>query len=378
MKVIANKIIFITLLATIMLCAEAYAQAKHGKVTTVVLDAGHGGKDPGTVWGNYREKDIALQVALELGKLIRSNLPDVKVVYTRDKDVFVPLIQRSEIANKAGADLFISIHVNAVDKGVKSPSGALTLVMGAHNEKANLDVAMRENDVICYEEDYSTTYEGYIPGSTESFIIFSLMQYAHLDQSMTFANMIQSHYRTDTPMPDKGVRQQGVLVLWKTAMPSVLTELGFITNEHDRAVMTSASGQKKLARGLFNAFSRYKGKVEGKSHILLDAGQDRTAAAASESAAAAAGQGEQVAYRIQLCSSAKPLKTNNPQFGSFRGRVTEKKIGGTYKYYTGYCTNYKDAAALQAKVRREIKDAFMVAFQGDRQLSIAQARKLTE
>lgn len=369
MKVIANKIIFITLLATIMLCAEGFAQAKHGKVTTVVLDAGHGGKDPGTVWGNCKEKDIALQVALELGKLIRSNLPDVKVVYTRDKDVFVPLIQRSEIANKAGADLFISIHVNAVDKGVKSPSGALTLVMGAHNEKANLDVAMRENDVICYEEDYSTTYEGYIPGSTESFIIFSLMQYAHLDQSMTFANMIQSHYRTDTPMPDKGVRQQGVLVLWKTAMPSVLTELGFITNEHDRAVMASASGQKKLARGLFNAFSEYKGKVEGKSHILLDADSDRAAAAA---------QGEKVAYLIQLCSSAKPLKSNNPQFGSYRGRVTEKKIGGTYKYYTGYCTNYKDAAALQAKVRREIKDAFMVAFQGDKQLTIAQARKLSE
>ncbi len=365
-----------------LLCTPllSYAQTAPGGVKIIVLDPGHGGKDPGTHYKDFLEKDINLNVALMLGELITKNLPDVKVVYTRKTDVFVPLMTRGDIANKAGADLFLSIHVNAVNPGVQSPSGALTLVMGTKDADRNLTEAMRENDVITYEDDYSTKYEGYVPGSTESFIMFSLMQYANIDQSLSFANTIQKHYKISTPMPDKGIRQQPILVLWKTTMPSVLTELGFLSNATDRATLTTKSGQRKLATALFNAVSEYKANLEGRStpiqlENLPDATSDDASTGTEKSSVA---QDNQVVYCVQVSSSPKRVSTNSTAFKSYRGKVTERRIGRYYKYYVGECATYQEASTLLKTVKKTFSDAFLVAFRGDKQIPLGEARKLTE
>ena len=372
--------IFTTSLWALLLCwpVISSAEVKQLGVKTVVIDAGHGGKDPGTCYKTYREKDINLNVALLFGSMIRENLPDVKVIYTRNTDVFVPLSTRGEIANKANADLFISIHVNAVNPGQTSPSGALTLVMGTKDADRNLEEAMRENDVITYEEDYNTKYEGYIPGSTESFIIFSLMQYANIDQSMTFANILQRHYKVGSPMPDKGVRQQPILVLWKTAMPSVLTELGFLSNAKDRETLTTSSGQKKLARTLFNAFSEYKSKMEGSSHpIQLDDEALSGETTLAQSRVTSAGADRGVLFCVQVCSSTKRISLNDAhEFKSYRGKVTERRVDGRYKYFACELPSYEEADRVLKAVRKTFPDAFMVAFDGDRQISVDEARKL--
>lgn len=382
MKVIDIRLfIRLTLCFAAAMCVSVWCaagQQKHQGVRSIMIDAGHGGKDPGTVWDSHREKDINLSVALMLGEMIEKNLPDVKVHYTRKTDVFVPLHERSEKANKAGVDLFLSIHVNAVDKGKTAPSGALTLVMGQDKADANLDIAMRENDVIMYEDDYTTTYEGYVPGSAESFIIFSLMQYVNIEQSMSFANIIQRHYKTATPMPDRGARQQNLLVLWKTSMPGVLTELGFLSNAEDRKTLCNKAGQKKLATALFNSFSEYKGKVEGKSTaLLIDAGGDSGEQTVQTQEPKAAKKGN-VVYRVQVCSSEKKLSTSGSVLGKYKSMgVTERKVGKLYKYYVGECYNYSQARDLQTKVRKTTKDAFVVAFDGDEQITVGDARKIT-
>ena len=191
--------------------------AERGKVGKVVLDAGHGGKDPGCVYKNCLEKDVTLSIAKKLGALIKKKYPDVEVIYTRSTDVYVPLAERGIIANKAGADLFISIHINAATN--QSARGTSTHVMGMDKQGKNLEVAMRDNDVGVYEDDYTTRYEGYNAGDPASYIMFSLMQYAHQDQSMMFAEIVQKHYKQALPMPDRGTTQEPFLVLWRASMP---------------------------------------------------------------------------------------------------------------------------------------------------------------
>jgi len=244
----------------------------------VVIDAGHGGKDPGAIWGNIKEKNINLAVALRLGALIEQYYPQVQVTYTRRSDVFVELNNRGAIANKAKADLFISIHTNS-SKG-PAPSGSETFVMGLDKTGKSLDVAMRENDVITYEKDYTSKYEGYEPGSPESFIIFNLMQYSYLEQSLALASLVEYQYRQTKQLPSHGVRQGPFLVLWHPAMPSILTEVGFINNTTDSKVITSPEGQEAIARAIFNAFSAYKARVDGKGKpIVLTAKGGKTVAA---------------------------------------------------------------------------------------------------
>ena len=219
------SVVFLSLFGVVI---TANAQKKEIGINTVVIDAGHGGRDAGAVGRIYKEKDINLDVALRLGKMIGQKYPDVKVVYTRKTDVLIPLNERGNIANKAGADLFISIHINSNKSS--APSGTSTYVMGVDKAGKNLDVAMKENDVISYEDDYSTKYQGYVPGSPESFIIFSLIQSAYLSQSCTFADMVQKQFASQTKMQNRGVHQAGFLVLWSAAMPSILAEFGFISN----------------------------------------------------------------------------------------------------------------------------------------------------
>jgi len=242
------------------------AQNKVIGVKTIVIDAGHGGKDPGAVGNNLKEKDITLSVALKLGELIKKHFNDVKVVYTRNTDEFVELFKRAKIANNAKADLFISIHVNSNKK--PDPSGAETYVMGLSKSNGNLDVAMTENAVILTEDNYQKQYDGFDPHSPEAYIIFSLYQNANLDLGLTFSSLIQGEYKKNG-REDRGVKQAGFLVLWKTAMPSVLTEVGFISNSEDAKFLSKEKNQWTLAKSLFNAFSKYKGQLEGKNYKLL-------------------------------------------------------------------------------------------------------------
>lgn len=389
MKLSLFSFLVVTLLVPNLVFGQAVQSA--GKVKTVVLDAGHGGKDPGTVHGKYYEKDVTLNVALSLGKMINENYPDVKVIYTRSTDVYVTLNDRGKIANNAAADLFISIHVDAIDGTSATATGATTYVMGLDKQNSNLDVAMRENDVIVMEEDYTTTYEGYIPGSSESFIIFSLMQYAYQEQSMDFAEIVQNHYTRSTPMRDRGARQAPYLVLWNTSMPSVLTELGYMSHSEDRAFLVSQKGQQTMATALFNAFSEYKSKVEGRAStiFLTDGGNatGTTAPATTTSKPAttttattttkSADSGVQ--YYVQISTLTEKVATNSSRFGSWRSQVSVREFGPrTFKYYVGPVATYSEAVTLQANARKDFKDAFAVAFEGDKQLNLSEARKRTD
>ncbi len=365
----------------------ANAQNTEIGIKTVVIDAGHGGHDAGAVGRLYKEKDINLDVALQLGKLIGEHYPDVKVVYTRQKDVFIGLAERGNIANKAKGDLFISIHVNSVASS--TPSGVSAYVLGVDQTGKNLSEAMKENDVIALEDDYSTKYEGYKPGSAESFIIFSLMQYAHQSQSYLLADMVQKQFTSCTKMKDRGVRQAGFLVLWKTAMPSILAEFGFISNPAEEKFIGSKQGRQTYARCLFNAFSEYKVRCEGRgTRIVLDESQatterqddtpqeaeDSPVSAQQDEDSAASGT-ERVVYRVQIVSSDRKLPKNSSSFGEYRGQVKERVAGGKYKYYVGEAVSYQEALSLQARVRKKIGDAFLVPFLGDEPISMGEARR---
>lgn len=243
-----NRIAISAVLLLMSLCANAF---------TVVIDAGHGGRDAGAVGRKSKEKNINLAVALALGKMIEDNCAGVKVVYTRQKDVFVDLDERANIANRAKADLFISIHTNSTASKV-GPRGAETYTLGMHRAADNLEVAKRENSVITLESNYEEKYEGFDPRSSESYIIFELMQDQNMAQSVRLAKMIQEQFRSVAGRVDKGVHQAGFLVLRATSMPSVLVELGYINNPNEETYLNSASGIQAMAKSVYRAFEAYR------------------------------------------------------------------------------------------------------------------------
>ena len=238
-----------------MLCIAA--KATESKFV-VVIDAGHGGRDGGAVRGSYKEKDINLGVALTLGKMIEENFKDVKVVYTRKSDVFVDLNKRTQTANKAKANLFISIHTNSTAAKSTSVSGCDTYILGLARSEENLAVAKRENSVILLEDDYSTKYQGFDPKSTESYIIFEFMSNKYMEQSLRFADFVQKDFKGVAKRSDRGVRQAGFLVLRQTSMPSVLIELGFINNPSEAKFLSSRLGQRTMATAIYSGFKSYK------------------------------------------------------------------------------------------------------------------------
>jgi N-acetylmuramoyl-L-alanine amidase len=248
------------LLLALLITLPQHTDAQAKKEWVIVIDPGHGGTDPGAVSGTVKEKDITLAVALQLGKLL-SGVENTKVVYTREKDETVELYKRPKKANDSKADLFISIHCNSVESS--KPYGAETWVMGLHRSKANLEVAKTENAVILLEADYQNRYDGFDPNSPEAEIIFSLYQNAYLDQSVEFASLVQKELRTVAQRFDRGVKQAGFLVLYKTNMPGILVEAGFISNENERKYLTTDAGQKAIAASIYNAVLNYREKVDG-------------------------------------------------------------------------------------------------------------------
>lgn len=252
-----RKLLIALLLLTVFV-SSSFNGDEENVFDVVVIDAGHGGNDPGCNGGLSKEKDVTLAIALKLGKLIEDSLKGVKVIYTRKSDKFIELSERSNIANKNNADLFISIHCNANDN--KTASGTETYVMGLHKKEDQLQVSKRENSVIKLEKDYKNnkSYGGFDPNSNEAFIIFSLIQNAYMAKSSTFASHVESEFQKNTKLKSRGVKQAGFLVLWKSTMPGVLIETGFLSNESDRKVLSKDSSQAVMAKSIFNAVRKYK------------------------------------------------------------------------------------------------------------------------
>jgi N-acetylmuramoyl-L-alanine amidase len=254
------KNIAIACFLVIFISANKPLISQNGKIKIITIDAGHGGHDNGCMYGGAREKDVTLSIALKLGEAIEKIMPDVKVIYTRKTDEFIQLHERAGIANRNNADLFISVHCNANKK--TEVSGTETFSMGLHKSGGNLDVAKRENDVILLEKDYQEQYEGFDPNSPEAHIYFSFMQSAYLDQSLKLASLVESNFNQSNH-GSRGVKQAGFMVLWRSKMPSVLIETGFLSNKSDRGFLTSESGQIKIAQTIANGVKEYKKQVEG-------------------------------------------------------------------------------------------------------------------
>lgn len=356
----------------------------------VVIDPGHGGRDAGASGKISKEKNIVLDISLRVGKMINEKFPDMEVIYTRKTDVLVELDKRSEIANKAHANLFISIHANAVKSGSKCPSGAETFVMGNSKEAAHMEVAKLENSVILLEDDYSTRYEGFDPNKPESYIIFQLMQNSYMNQSIDFAEEIQNQFRNFAKRVDRRVKQANFIVLWNTAMPSVLIELGFICHPEEEKFMSSAAGKEKLATAIFNAFSSYKAKIEDRSPFrsgdlgavmqpegttLKPEPQNPNNKSLSEDKSDSAAT-KKVEFCIQIATTSKPKDTNPTNFKN-RTDVERFQTGANlYKYILGRTTNYATAQETLQKIRADFLGAFMVCIVDGKIVPLAEGLKL--
>ncbi len=380
-----NKIlryIYILFLATPVITYGVYAQpavpvtGNQSRIKTVVIDPGHGGKDPGAVSGKAREKDIVLDISLKLGNYIRSAFPDVQVIYTRDKDVFVPLFQRAAIANKNKADLFISIHVNAVDRG--TAQGTETFILGQHRTQENLEVAKKENAVILLEDDYHTTYEGFDPNSPESYIMFELVQDEYLEQSALLASAVQDQFRERANRIDRSVKQAGFLVLRQTTMPSVLIETGFLSHPSERNFLMSDSGRDYLASAIFRAFRDYKKKVEARSsfQIVTSPGQNQPALSVEFPASVSTGNDENpktnIYFSVQIASLSAPKEIKPSNFAGEKDIFMQNQ-GNIYRYFCGKYNSAEQARQAQYRLRVKFKGAFVVAFENDELIPVETA-----
>ncbi len=250
----------VVLIAITLLISGSTSTPPDAKVDVVVIDAGHGGHDNGTHGRLLKEKDLALSIALKVGGYIEKNIPGVKVIYTRKDDRYLALDERANIANKNKADLFICIHANA-NPNTKA-FGTETFVMGLHKDEGNLAIAQRENSVILMDENYEERYEGFNPNSPESYILFELIQSAYLESSLKFAQKVEGQFKERVGRLSRGVKQAGFVVLWRTTMPSVLIETGFLTNSTEEKFLAGDEGQELIASGIYRAFKEYKNEVE--------------------------------------------------------------------------------------------------------------------
>ncbi|NLY25262.1 MAG: N-acetylmuramoyl-L-alanine amidase [Bacteroidales bacterium] len=325
---------------------------------TVVIDPGHGGKDPGAVGSSSKEKDIVLSVGLKVGKLIEKNHPDVNVIYTRNNDSFVALNKRAEIANKAHADLFLSIHCNALDRKRASPQGVETFVLGLHRSKDNLDVAKAENAVIMYEDDYSVKYEGFNPNEPESYIIFEFMANEFLSQSVYLASIVQNQLVSNSRRVNRNVRQAGFLVLREVAMPSILIELGYISNRQEEKYLMSASGQTSLSNSIYNGFKEYKREYDKKSYVFTNGNSPASQENTSHSSPAVSAGKE---YRIQILTSSRKYDNGASVFKGI-SPVSYYTDGQIYKYTYASTTSPEEIKKSLREVHKKFKDAFIIEF----------------
>ena len=362
---------------------NCYSQSRK-KVSVVVIDAGHGGKDPGAQGIKVNEKDVALGIALKLGGLIQKNIPDVKVIYTRETDVFVELFQRAEIANKNQADLFISIHVNSNPNS--NPDGVETYFMGETKAKDNLELAKKENDVILIEDNYSSRYEGYDPKSAESVIIFSLFQKTYQAQSFNFASYVQTQFKEHARRVDRGIKQAGFLVLWKTVMPSVLVETGFISNPAEAKFLKSEHGQDMLASSIYKAFRKYKTDIESRSMFVSNNHGHKDSVSGSkpqktvetpvksEPTDTDTSTVKPAEFLVQIASSKKAITLKKERFKGLE-HVEELRINDSYKYVVGRKTSYREVYEYSKTVKNYFPDAFIIALRNGKIIPVREALK---
>ena len=407
---------------SIVLLLWCVSTAAGAKDFVVVIDAGHGGHDSGAVGKTSKEKNINLTVALKLGKLIEDKCNDVKVIYTRKKDVFVNLNRRAEIANEAKADLFISIHTNALAKN-HTARGASTWTLGLARSEANLEVAKRENAVILYEDDYKARYAGFDPNSAESYIIFEFMQDQFMSQSVHFASMIQQQFKVNSKRIDSGVHQAGFLVLRATSMPSVLVELGFISTPAEEQYLNTADGSSSMAKSIFNAFLAYKTEQQARSEqgdnpavqpveepdndedVKPIANVTPTTVAPKQESKPKASKQEskpQASKQENKSQASKPSNSSTAKAGTnakasdapvfkIQFLLSSTKLGnndkrlkglspvdyyvenGTYKYTYGASTDYNEVRRKLKEVSAKFKDAFIIAFKKDKKVNVNEA-----
>ncbi|MGB2197071.1 MAG: N-acetylmuramoyl-L-alanine amidase family protein [Flavobacteriaceae bacterium] len=348
---------------TILLCffgLISLAQSKNNtKAFIVVLDAGHGGKDPGrpTSFG-YKEKDIALDIVLRVGKQLE-NIDDIEVIYTRKKDVFLELRQRAAIANKADADLFISVHCNAHNT---QAYGTETYVLGLHRNESNFRVAQQENEVIFMEDDYEQNYEGFDPSSPESFIGLTLLQEDYLDQSILLARTIQNNFAQKLKRRDRGVKQAGFWVLHNTYMPSVLVETGFITNRKEGDYLNSERGKEEISKSILDAVLDYKSSLNPEISTENLSVEDTKNIA-------------QIIFKVQIAASSNKVA---PKSYNFKGLspISRTKITSVYRYFYGETTDYNKAKELKNEaIGVGYTSAFVVAYKNNTRISLKEALK---
>lgn len=318
------------------------------ELRTVVIDAGHGGHDSGARNGNIYEKNITLSVAKRLGDLIKKNYPSVNVIYTRSDDRFVELYKRADIANKNNADLFISIHVNAA--GDRSARGHETFVMGQDMSKSNFEVCQLENSVVVLEEDYTSNYQGFDPNNPESYIIFSLLQNAHLEQSLEFATLVQKYADSGPVSNNRGVKQDNFIVLWKCTMPAVLVEIGFISNPSDVKIVTDRNNQQRIAGNIFKAFQDYKKAYD--TELYAQSPEDVPVPQIRMR------ENSDGKFGIQILASRKLLPDDAAEFKGWSCRHIVS--GKVYKYYIGSFHTRSEAQKALPRIKNSFPEAFII------------------
>lgn len=406
------KKIVLLLVASFLLVAYSFAANDR---FTLVIDPGHGGHDAGAMGARSKEKDINLRVALAFGKYVERNMPDVRVIYTRKTDVFIPLMERANIANKAGADLFISVHTNALPGG-KIARGFETYSLGMHRAKDNLDVAMRENSVISMEKGYQQTYQGFDPKSSESYIIFEFIQGKNMERSVEIARSIQKCVCNEANRPNKGVHQAGFLVLRETSMPSCLIELGFITTPDEEELLNNESRVDDVAKAIFHGFEQYKNKYDRRVSVpyraassaddsempkivpdtrfstnqssgnvnktIVNPVERKTAKTAEKGATkntvvkAIAKVGEKDAhapiFKVQILVSNRVLRAGDAHFKGETGYASYQE-GGMVKYTMGSSANYNEIFRLRKSLLDKFPEAFIIAFKDGQKYDVNQA-----
>ena len=340
-----------------------YAHYLSKKNFVVVLDAGHGGHDSGNRGNGYYEKTIALKIALGIGKILEKH-QEIRVIYTRKSDKFVKLVDRANIANKADADLFISIHCDSFTSS--RAFGAGTFVLGLHANQRNYEIAKRENSVIFYEEDYEKNYDGFDPNNPESVISLTLMQETYSNQSIEAAAIIQKSFVNNLGRKDRTVKQAGFVVLKYTYMPSVLVETGFLTNKREGSYLNSKKGQNEMAKAIAKAIVNYKNELEkGVVDQQVFDEKDLTEKVSKNS--------NEIRFMVQLAASKNPIETKPYNFKGLKN-IERNKEGGFYKYYFGNSNSYKIIQKEHKKARRAgFKSAFIVSFKGNQKIKLSEA-----
>ena len=368
------------------------------KKFTLVIDAGHGGHDAGALGAFSKEKNINLNVALAFGRYVQNNCPDVKVIYTRKTDVFIPLHTRADIANKNKADLFVSIHTNAVPRG-RIARGLETYTLGMHRAGSNLEVAKRENSVILIEKDYKQHYEGFDPNSSESYIMFEFMQDKNMAQSVELARYVQKNVCASANRLDKGVKQAGFLVLRETSMPSCLIELGFITTSDEEQFLNSSDGIDRLGFGIYKAFLEYKRRYDTNITVPYQAEpqqdinlpsvvppdeqqpQPQEKASVPEKAQKESKETSTVEvvpkesvliFKVQIMASTSQKKFKKSQLNG-QGEVKCYKEGGFYKYTVGESEDYDEMMKVRDALIGNFPEAFVIAFKGGQRVDTRSA-----